>query len=64
MKTIAAAVLGLGVLVSTPILADAAHHPEVSPANAQMPGADMMAARMDMMQNMVGGRGPMGKPGQ
>lgn len=58
MKTIAAAVLGLGVLVSTPILADAAHHPDAPQANAQTPGADMMAARMDMrqmmMQNMVG----------
>ena len=50
MKTIAAVVLGLGVLVSTPILADSAHHPDAPQANAQTPGADMMAARMDMMR--------------
>ncbi len=53
MKTITAVVFGAGVLFASSVFADAAHHPGNPSANARMPGADMMAAHMEMMRSQL-----------
>ena len=53
MKTITAAVFGAGVLFASSVFADAANSPGNPSANARMPGADMMAAHIEMMRSQL-----------